>query len=207
MDVQRALIGTRLANGAHIYLPDVEAAMRTHSSVVKSAEEARRSGDAVKGVEGQSVLTPCLDAVDGIPVDYMHAVLEGLTRRLLRAWFESSNHHEPYYIKQHLTKIDKALLDQCPPHEFSRPPHSIQKHMKYFKASELLSWLLFYSLPLLFGFLPPLYFHHYALLVCAIHILLNDSITNSEILAADEMIGDFLTLLPELYGRSSCTAN
>lgn len=164
---------------AHIYLPDVDAAPRTQRSVITSAEEAERSGDFVQGIKGRSILTRCLDIVDGIPVDYMHAVLEGITKWLLRAWFESSNHREPYYIKHHLKDVDRALLNQCPPHEFSRPPRSITKHMKYFKASELRSWLLFYSLPLLLGRLSPLYFHHYALLVCAIHILLKESITNS----------------------------
>lgn len=74
-------------------------------------------------------------------------------------------------------------------------------------TSELRSWLLFYSLPLLKCYLPPLHYHHYALLVCAIHILLKESIATSELLAAETMITDFLALLPDLYGENSCTAN
>lgn len=57
------------------------------------------------------------------------------------------------------------------------------------------------------GCLPPLYLHHYALLVCALHILLKESISSSQIDAAEAMLSDFVTLLPELYGEMSCTAN
>ena len=99
------------------------------------------------------------------------------------------------------------LLRQQPPHELSRPPPSLQKHLKYLKASELRTWLLFYSLPLLLDNLPSLFFHHYSLLVCAMHILLQDNITSAQVDAAASMLGDFCKLLPELYGDESCTSN
>lgn len=60
------------------------------------------------------------------------------------------------------------------------------------------------SFLLLLDVLPPLYWHHYALLVCAMHIMLSDSITHPQIDAAEE---EFYNLLPELYGEGSCTAN
>lgn len=53
-------------------------------------------------------------------------------------------------------------------------------------------------------FLPSLYWHHYCLLVTAIHILLSDSISVD---AAEKMIVDYYVLLPDLYGEASCTAN
>ena len=68
---------------------------------------------------------------------------------------------------------------------FSRPLRSIKKHLHYWKASELHTWLLFYSLPLLLDYLPSLYWHHYALLVCAMHIMLGDDIALSEVDAAE----------------------
>jgi hypothetical protein len=74
-------------------------------------------------------------------------------------------------------------------------------------ASELRSWLLYYSLPLLLRYLPALYFHHYALLVCAIHILLQDTLSEEDISAAECALTDFLSLLPSLYGDKGCTAN
>ena len=145
--------------------------------------------------------------VASVPIDYMHAVLEGVTRWLMKAWFEPRYHGSPFYIGRQVAEIDTELLKQHPPSEFSRPPRSIKKHFKYWKASELRNWLLYYSLPLLLTYLPSLYWHHYALLVCAMHIMLSQSITHAQIDAAEQMIKDFYLLLPELYGESSCTAN
>ena len=55
--------------------------------------------------------------------------------------------------------------------------------------------------------LPPLYWHHYALLVCVLHILLGSRIEPSQIDTAKQMIVDFYKLLPELYGERNCTHN
>lgn len=83
----------------------------------------------------------------------------------------------------------------------------ISDHRNFWKASEFRSWLLYYSLPLLLGQLPPLYLQHYALLVCAMHILLQPQLTEGKIAAAEEMLRDFIHFLPELYSETECTLN
>ena len=103
--------------------------------------------------------------------------------------------------------LDELFLQQRPLHSFSRSPRSIITHLSYWKASEYLYWLLFYSLPLLVNVLPSLYFHHYSLLVTSIHLLMMDSITKNQCDAANEMLNDFYNLLPDLYGITSCTMN
>ena len=198
--------GKRLSNRANVYLP-ASHPLRTHASVLSAAKDAERTGCPVLGVKGLSPLCHTLDLVASIPVDYMHAVLEGATKWLTNAWFRSENHRQPYYLGRYLTQIDSLLLLQRPPQEFSRPPRSIKKHIKFWKASEFRSWLLYYSLPILLNYLPSLYWHHYALLVCAIHILLKDSITHASLEAAERMLADFHNFLPALYGEGSCTAN
>ncbi len=45
------------------------------------------------------------------------------------------------------------------------------------------------------------YVHYFGLLVYAFHILLQDCITPNQIDAADLMLKDYLSLLPELYGE------
>lgn len=175
----------------------------TNASVLDAAKIAERTNTTVEGIMGMSPFTSTLDLVNSIPTDYMHAVLEGVVCMLMKFWFDSSNHSQPFYLGCHVNELDKVLLKQQPPTEFSRAPRSIKKHLKYWKASELRNWLLFYSLPLLLNKLPSLFFHHYALLVCALHILLADSIQPSQIDAAEQIILDFHRLLPELYGNNS----
>lgn len=199
--------GTRQSNGSRIYLPNCIYPDRDHGQVMMDAKEAERTSSSVRGIKGVSPFYSTMDLVASFPVDYMHAVLEGATRTLTRAWFDSKHHGSPFYIGRQVKEIDKVLMGQHPPSEISRPPRSIGKHLPYWKASELRNWLLFYSLPLLFHILPPLYWHHYSLLVCAMHILLKDNITHPLVDAAEAMLKDFCLLLPELYGDFICTAN
>ena len=103
-----------------------------------------------------SMLSGFVDLRIGIPIDYMHCVLEGVVKALLKYWIDSSHHGNPYYIGRSVKDIDKVLLQQRPPHDFSRAPRSIEQHRKCWKASEFRSWPLFYSLPILTSFLPPL---------------------------------------------------
>ena len=125
----------------------------------------------------------------------------------MTACFDSKHHGKPYYIRHCLKAVDKHLLAQHPPHEFSRPPRSINKHLSYWKAHEFHSWLLFYSLPVLLDHLPSLYLHHFSLLVTAMHILLNAELSHAQLAAAEEMLNLFCSFLPELYGDRFCTAN
>lgn len=188
------------------YLPEPHT-LRTNSSVMKAAEDAVKQGIVVDGIKGKSTLSGIVDLVEDIPVDYMHCILEGVTKWLLGKWFTTSNSRSPFYIGLQVKNIDSNLLLQRPPHDFSRAPRSIQKHRNYWKASELRNWLLYYSLPLLEKVLAPLYFHHYSLFVCAIHILLQSRLSEVQVKAAEVMLSDFYTMLPELYGTNSCTLN
>ena len=198
--------GKRLSNNARVYLPE-EHLERTHATIVDFAEQAIEDGTPVYGVMGLSPLSNTLDLVCCVPVDYLHACLEGVVKMLLHCWVDSNNHRRPYYIGRQVVELDTELMKQTPPSEFSRPPRSIQKHLKYWKASEFRNWALFYSLPLLLQRLPSLYWHHFSLFVCSLHILLKAELTRQEIDAAEKMLEDFYGLIPELYNESCCTHN
>lgn len=149
--------GQRLSNCARVYLPKLPAYHeRTHTEWLSAATRAQVTGQVVGGIMGRSpLLSSNFDLVASIPIDYMHAVLEGVVRRLVNMWINSIHHLQPYYIGRKIATIDNQLLQQRPPSEFSRPPRSIHKHLKFWKASEFRNWLLFYSLPLLLHVLPP----------------------------------------------------
>ena len=198
--------GNRLSNNSRIYPPH-HYRERTHADILHNAETAEKNKVAVKGIIGASPLGSVLNLVDAIPVDYMHCVLQGIVKMLLTRWFDSSYHNQLPYLGRQVSSVDMKFLKQRPPTEFSRPPRSIQKHLKYWKASELRNWLLFYSLPILLDHLPSLYWHHYSLLVCSMHLLLSDAISPVLIDAAEQMLADFYLLIQELYGDSACTHN
>ena len=124
----------------------------------------------------------------------MHSILEGVTKSLLVAWTSSKYHKEPYSIRKDLNDIDHFLLKQHPLHEFTRPPRSIISHLAFWKANEFRVWLLFYSLPLLLNSLPPLYFHHFSLLVCAMHISYRKNCHKSNVTLLKNYWSIFMTL-------------
>ena len=61
----------------------------------------------------------------------------------------------------------------------------------YISATELQSWLLFYSLPCLIGILPDKYLQHYSCFVEAVYIMLGDSITGIQLNRAKSLLGIF----------------
>ena len=139
--------------------------LRTHT---EDAMEAMRTGTGINGVLGISPLADSIDYVNSVPVDYVHPVLEGVTRMLMNLWFNSSNHRSPFIWAIKFLKLMQYFSSNVhAPHEIIHRPRS----RSYWKASELKNWLLIYSLPLLQGYLPPLYLHHFALFMCAVHIL------------------------------------
>ena len=48
----------------------------------------------VEGIKGRSVLSDILDLVKCVPIDYMHCILEGVTKWLVNKWFTSTYYHK-----------------------------------------------------------------------------------------------------------------
>jgi hypothetical protein len=69
-----------------------------------------------------------------------------------------------------------------------------------FLASEVRSWLLFYSLPVLKGILADEYYCHYALLVTSIYSLLQHPVTEAGIITSDKQLEEFYCLTQMYYG-------
>ena len=88
---------SKLPNVARIYLPR-KYSERTHLSVMSNASKAEQKKWIVKGIKGISPLSPILNLVDSIPVDYMHPVLLGVVKLLLTQWFDTTNHNKPFYL-------------------------------------------------------------------------------------------------------------
>lgn len=109
--------------------------------------------------------------------DYMHAVLLGVVRQFLTLWIDSSNHTQPWYIGTKVNVLNERLLTVKRPKELTPTPSSLDK-MKFWKASEFKSWLLYYSMITLNGILPThhLNLNHWALLVYAVYTLLMTNI-------------------------------
>jgi len=97
-----------------------------------------------------------------------------------------------------VSKADKRLLQIHPPLEIERTLRSIEHHRKYWKASELRSFLLYYDIPALLGILGANYFQHFAILSQALFILLQDSISEQELQQWRTLLEYFCLMFPYL---------
>uniref|UniRef100_A0A1X7VX31 Uncharacterized protein n=1 Tax=Amphimedon queenslandica TaxID=400682 RepID=A0A1X7VX31_AMPQE len=166
--------GDNLSAHQHVYLPTAAHEMRTESEMLQWADEAQALGKPFYGVKGASILSTIVNIPFGVPIDYMHAVLEEVVKSLMNRWVKVSN--QPYSLHQYVALINKAMLCIKPPHEFRGSPRSIDT-FAFWKASEYRVFLLFYVVPLLKDFLPCEYIYHLLLLAEAMHRLLLTAIS------------------------------
>lgn len=167
------------------------------------------SGKPEFGVKGPSWLSviPNYSITEGNVIDYMHCVLLGVTKMLLKLWFDTEHSAEIWYCGTKIDEADSKLLQIKPPITITRTPRSIQQHRAYWKASEYRNWLLFYSLPVMLYILPQEYLAHHMLLVESIYLLLQDSITPADLSKAEKLIRHYCFKVQYYYVERFMTAN
>ena len=154
-------------------------------------------------------------------MDYMHCILLGVCRTMLRLWLQSSNHQCLWYIGTRKLELDERLLCIQPPCEMQRTPRSIESTIKFWKgilnvmykltskdldacthaAHEIRAWLLHYSAMVLHGILPDNFYQHYLLLVEATFLLLQTVVTNEDIKLSYKILKHFCFMFAPLYGK------
>lgn len=153
------------------------------------------------------MFVPKFDIIRGVAIDYMHSTLLGVVKMLLTLWSDKSYKGEPWSICSRMKEIDERYLKIAPPSCITRHPRSLMANFGHLKASELRTFLLFYSIPCLYGILPEQYFQHYILLVEAIYLLLQDSILPGDIAKASALLKHFCLRVKELYAARYETFN
>jgi hypothetical protein len=182
---------------------------RTMTQCVEDAKLACTSQTAVHGIKGPSFLMfmNSFNFVRSTSVDYMHCILLGITKLLLTLWFSASHRDSKFSMYNMVHKVDERLQYIRPPSYISRLPRSISCHLKFWKASELRSWLLYYSLPILKDCMLSAYLYHYAALVETVYILSSSSISEQDIQLCQRNVRYFVYLFGELYGERYMTLN
>lgn len=207
--------GRRVVKGAgHVNVyPLVDSELRTHEELLVCARNvtANETSEHVMGVKSASPLFLLrkygFDMVRGFAVDYMHCVLLGLQRQFIDIWTDSKYHEAEWYLPaSKVADIDRMLLCIKPPCDIKRFPRSVKLAGKW-KASELRSFLLFYSMFVLQNALPDKYLKHWSLLVHSMHALLHEKISRTDLVAIDSMLREFVSKTEALYGVEHMSFN
>ena len=97
---------------------------------------------------------PKFDIVQDVAIDYMHLVLIGVVKMLMKLWFDQSPRKADWFMGEYEKEIDQRVAAVEPPNVMSRILRSIAHDLKHWKASEYCSFLLFYGAIALWEFLP-----------------------------------------------------
>uniref|UniRef100_A0A7M5V8Y5 Uncharacterized protein n=1 Tax=Clytia hemisphaerica TaxID=252671 RepID=A0A7M5V8Y5_9CNID len=144
---------------------------------------------------------PRFDIINGLGVDYLHNTLLGVIKMLVKLWFNKKYKSEQWYIGDKVKQVDRAIKSLKLPNLISRVPRNIEDDLKQWKASEYRTFMLCYSAPILVNFLPTEYFKHYCFLVKALYLLLQDSISESDLLCSSLLLKQFCMQIERLYGE------
>lgn len=183
---------------------------RTSEMMVQDMKLALRFKDTINGIKGPSALVNLkgLDLVNAQSVEYMHCVLQGVSKQVTEALLSTpySNLCFDEALTSTVAKIDARLLVIKPPHCVTRLPRPLSER-SYWKASEWRHWILFYALPCLEGILHLEYWRHLSKLSEALHILLGEELSSNEIDRAELLLESFVRSCKSLYGPSFMTFN
>lgn len=198
--------GTRIGRSLKYPVQTVDPDERTDDQMYDDMQKAFETGTVVRGVKTVSPLINLehFSIVWGFVPDYMHCVLLGVARQFLEHWLECCD--RDFYIGREIDRMDSRLLAIKPPRDVRRMPRSLRER-KFWKAKELESWVLYYSIPVLHGLLPTKYVAHWALLVEAVHLMLQQQISSVDIELCDLLMLEFVVKTQLLYGEDSMTFN
>jgi hypothetical protein len=160
---------------------------------------------AVYGVKGPSVLSAMLpNMILCMGIDVMHGVFLGAMRTLMSLWFDGQYSNLPFSISNMVHIVDERLKNIKPPSSFQNMPRRM-KDMARWKAFDLKMFFFYYSLVVLCGVLPEVYWFHHAQLVTAISLLSQESISPEELNSAEEMLHLYVSDFQRLYGLRHLT--
>lgn len=91
-----------------------------------------------------------------------------------------------------------------PTSDVSRFPRSLTERSDY-RGHEWYYWILIYSIPCLKDILPTKYFNHWCQLPSALAILMQNSVTKSDLAYGDRYLKTFVSEIDNLYGKEHVT--
>ncbi|KAK3920984.1 Replication protein 1a [Frankliniella fusca] len=172
--------------------------------LVTETQENKRNFRGVKGACALDSLN-YFSVTDACVVDYMHCILSGVVKHHMEVILDPKRKHFWNNMKENhgmghlITTIDKIIVNIQSTTSVIRELRPL-KDIASWKASEFRSWLLFYCIVCLKGFLKEKHLQHLALLSKGAHLLLQKTVTHSHIECAFRLFKMYMLNCQELFG-------
>ncbi|KAF0706937.1 Uncharacterized protein FWK35_00036977 [Aphis craccivora] len=189
-----------------VFFPDLCSTLRTRESFISYSDLNFHCN--------KTILSDIPDLVSGIPFDYMHCILIGVTKKLLMFWTGGIKPHSQNLPKFLISAIDLKLneLGLYIPQDFQRGPkensrkHPLQDASRW-KATELRQCLLYTGMVVFHNILEKKVYNHFIVLCVAIRIMSTDNIPEEYILFAKKILICFVSQFAEIYGNTFMSHN
>ena len=144
--------------------------------------------------------------IDQVPLDYLHLVLLGTTKKLLQLWVSTKSKPKVNIIQ--LQKLCSNFMGLNPwiPKDFARKGHPLLELGRW-KATTFRLFLLYAGLIILEGVLPEEYIQHFNVLSCAIRILSHPIYYKTYNSYAHDLLVYFVQQFKTLYGEQYVSWN
>jgi len=182
-----------------VIYPEIDAPLRTDAAFNRYEEDGHHLGSTP--LQKLSV-----GLVSQVPLDYMHLVCLGVTRRLLLAWLRG-----PLKCRQQSRTVESMSAELVKlrahiPVEFARKPRSLSEIDRW-KATEFRLFLLYTGPVVLKDVLSQSVYDHFMLLSVAVMCLCSSVFSQKYCLYANSLLKLFVQHGELLYGREFLVYN
>ncbi|KAE8736698.1 hypothetical protein FOCC_FOCC017847, partial [Frankliniella occidentalis] len=141
--------------------------------------------------------------VQGLDLDLFHALVNA-AKRFTMLWLHEKFSKKRFSISKCIVDVNLRLKCITPTGEVSRTPRPLEERSDW-RGHEWYFWVIVYSVPCLKGILPAQYLNHWALLVSALAILMQNSVAKSDVAYAHRYLHQFVVDIDHLYSKSNVT--
>jgi len=174
--------------------PDVNSPLRSDSSFRALTNKEHHTGSS-------PFLELPIDMIAFFPIDYMHQVCLGVTKRLLVCWSSGGKKVRLSYSQR--SQIDTRLIAfrSAVTSEFNRKPRSLSE-LAHWKATEFRTFLLYAGYFCLNGIIDDEILNHFMCLSVGVAVLVSETMCKNQSLKqfAHELLLYFVNRSRELYG-------
>lgn len=185
------------------YFPPVISTLRTDESVRLQTDYEHHLGVS-------PLTTLPIDIVSTAPLDYMHLLCLGVTKKLLDLWFRGP-YQKPFEVRfgpDERKQLSKLTLSLGPhvPKEFARKPRSTSE-VQHWKATELRFFLLYSGPVVLKSVLRSDRYKNFLALHCATFLVSSPTLCTQYVDYAESLYKHFVETFAILYGTDRVSYN
>ena len=139
-----------------------------------------------------------IDMVKQFPVDPMHCVDLGVTKKLMLLWKEGPRQTRLSAGQLNILSVNLCSIKPFMPPEFNRKPRGLQE-LKLWKATEFRTFLMYTGPVVLKNILPSEMYKNFMCLSVAICILYNSSLVDKHVSFANDLLKHFIHQARYIY--------